>query len=229
MLNTGSKYIDACRVTRSTFRAYTEVLLERDLEGFSDYEVQRTFNKSQQGAPRAKMLAAQAQVLSPSPQRQAAASGSRGRSRSPSTAGPAPAPPQPKSMPVPTVDPVTGAQFYKLSDMASSKNSDGAREKWSDSADSSRGASDDHGAFSHLKTNVDAARLADRRASQRSAISSAASAASSTRAEWNMVDAPPRPKRKGALEASHTSKASRSSTNVSRASAFLRKPPQEGP
>ena len=123
---------------------------------------------------------------------------------------------------------MTGAQFYKLSD-ASSKSSDGTREKWSDSASSSRGTADDFGALGHLKSKIDAARLADCIASNRPPTPSVASTASSTGADWNMVDPARLPKRKGASEASHTSKASKSSTNVSRASAFLRKPPQEEP
>jgi len=127
-------------------------------------------------------------------------------------------------MPASKVDPATGAELFKMSDAASSKNSEGVRERWSESADSSLGVPDDEGAMDDLRIRVDAARLA----SQRSAPSSAVSAASSgtVGAEWNMVDQPRRPKRKGTSDVSHTSNASRSSTNVSRASAFLKRPSQ---
>ena len=55
--------------------------------------------------------------------------------------------------------PATGAEFFKLSDAASSKNSEGVRERRSESADSSLGALDDEGAMEDLRTRVDAARL----------------------------------------------------------------------
>ena len=125
------------------------------------------------------MLAAKAQMLSPSPQRQAAASGGGDRTRSSSPAGPVPAYPQPKRMPASKVDPATGAELFKMSDTASSNDSERVRESWAECADSSRDAPDDYGAMDDLRDRTDAARLADRLASKRSALSSAASAASS--------------------------------------------------
>ena len=106
-----------------------------------------------------------------------------------------------------------------MSDAASSENSEGVRERWSESADSSRAAPDDDGAMDDLRIRIDAARLASQHSSHSSAVSAASSGAVGAELEQKAKDERERP-------TLAISKASRSSTNVSRASAFLERPPK---
>ena len=220
----GEKYIKACNLTRATFQKYSDSLRKQELTGFSDYEEWQAHKKKHQGVSLARRLAAESHLSSPYPQRLATAAGSGEGTRSTSPAGPASAPPQAKKMPASKADPSANTEFFKLSDAASSKASDGARERWSVSDDSALGAPDDEGAMEELRTKMDAARVI----SQRSAPSSVVSACSSGTVgdEWSLVKPAQRQKRKGASNASQTSKMSRTSVaSINRAGAFFRRPP----
>ena len=234
---TGNKYIRACGLTRATVHAYADSLHRQELTGFSDYEEWQAHKKKHQGVPLAKRASA-------SPQRPTEASGSGGGARSSSPAGPAPLPPQPKKMPASKVAPAAGPETFQLSEAASSKASDGTRERWSITEDSALGAPDDEGALEELKSKVDAARLAGQGSAPSAAVSACGSAA--TGDDWNIVGPVQRQKRKlqtetssdpataegpadsrsAASNASQTSKLSRvSAASINRAGAFFKKHP----
>ena len=220
VLKTGRKYQRACVVTRASLEPYLEVIRKEPLEGYSDYDDDRAFLNSQQNVPKEKMLEAKSQIFGSSPERDRSSQ----RSRSPSAAGPASAPPQPKAMP--SVDPSSGVQYYKLSDTTSSKSSTGssreATTKWADMAPSLVGGADDRlEDLADLTAKIEASTLSDAPppipppARPPSSVASAES-------EWELM--PKERKRKGAMSEAN-SKASRVSSNVNRAAAFLKQPP----
>ena len=143
------------------------------------------------------------------------------RSRSPSAAGPEAARPPPEAKP--TKDPDTGALCYKLSDTSS--KSSASSEKWGDFASSVGGADDRLEALEVLKKNLDAKPLPDPQPAP-APPSRGPSSVASAESGWEIVQDGKDKKRKGpASSVLSSSKSSRMSEALSRASGFLKKPP----